>query len=166
MSYKCHCQDHQGYRWQYLRSTTWMVSMQGMMKKRPREGIKDNFRNPSCRNRLLRWSLPQSLTDRILPDKKIFWWYLGDIFGISWGYLGDILGISWGYLGNILGISWGYLLSERTSGVTPVIFSACGTTNWLPFCLFLLPGPNRPCMEIAKILLNHTYYLKLSRIII
>ena len=44
--------------------------------------------------------------------------YLWDIFGIFWGYLGDILGISWGYLGDILGIS----LSERTSGVPPVIF--------------------------------------------
>ena len=55
--------------------------------------------------------------------------YLGDMLGISLGYLGDILGISRGYLGDIFGISWGYLgdilgisLSERTSGVPPVIF--------------------------------------------
>ena len=49
---------------------------------------------------------------------RIFLGYLWDIFGISLGYLGDILGIFWGYLGDILGIS----LSERTSGVPPVIF--------------------------------------------
>ena len=51
--------------------------------------------------------------------------YFGDILGISFGYLGDILGISRGYFGDILGISLGYLrniLSERTSGVPPVIF--------------------------------------------
>ena len=40
--------------------------------------------------------------------------YLWHIFGISWGYLGDILGIS---------------LSERTSGVPPVIFGIA--TGWL-----------------------------------
>ena len=68
--------------------------------------------------------------------------------GISWGYIGDILGISCGYIGDILGISLAHLslgplvhwsigplvecrmlnvikvtlLSERTSGVPPVIF--------------------------------------------
>ena len=77
--------------------------------------------------------------------------YLGDILGISWGYLGDILGISSGYLDDILGtigpfVHWSIgpldywsisplvecqmlnvtkvkLLSERTSGVPPVIFT-------------------------------------------
>ena len=59
----------------------------------------------------------------------IFWGYFGNILGIFWGYFGDILGIFWGYFGDILRIFWGYLwdifkisLSERTSGVPPVIF--------------------------------------------
>ena len=44
--------------------------------------------------------------------------YLGDIMGIYFGYLWDIFWISLGYVGDMLGIS----LSERTSGVPPVIF--------------------------------------------
>ena len=52
---------------------------------------------------------------RVVP---ILW----DIFGISLGYLWDIFGISLGHLWDIFGISLGYLLSERTSGVSPVIF--------------------------------------------
>ena len=48
--------------------------------------------------------------------------YIWDIFGISLEYLGNIWGISLGYLWVIFGISLGYLLSERTSGVPPVIF--------------------------------------------
>ena len=69
----------------------------------------------------------------------ISWGNLWDNFKITLGYLWNILGISWGYLGDIfeisgdiLGISWGYfgislgyllnILSERTSGVPPVIF--------------------------------------------
>ena len=49
--------------------------------------------------------------------------YLWDIFGISLGYIWDIFGISLGHLWDIFGISLGYLLSERTSGVSPVIFA-------------------------------------------
>ena len=55
--------------------------------------------------------------------------YFWDIFEISFGYLWDIFGISLGYLWDIFGISLRYLwdifeisLSERTSGVSPVIF--------------------------------------------
>ena len=48
--------------------------------------------------------------------------YLWDIFGISLGYPWDIFGISLGHLWDIFRISLGYLLSERTSGVSPVIF--------------------------------------------
>ena len=44
--------------------------------------------------------------------------YLWDIFGIALRYLWDIFEISLGYLWDIFGIS----LSERTSGVPPVIF--------------------------------------------
>ena len=79
------------------------------------------------------------------------WNYLGTILGLSWDYLGTIfgtiLGLSWDYLGTILGLSWDYLgtimglslslslsirliLTERTSGVPPVIFSNVVIKSW------------------------------------
>ena len=63
--------------------------------------------------------------------------YLWAIFKISLGslrYIWDILGILWGYLGDILRIS----LSERTSGVPPVIFTSVMTSLSLLISLDLL----------------------------
>ena len=54
------------------------------------------------------------------------WEHLGDILEISWRHFANILVKSWGYLVDNLGISWGYLgflLSERISGVSPVILN-------------------------------------------
>merc|ERR1719239_1825846 len=88
---------------------------------------------------------------------RIFWGYFWDIFEISLGYLWDIFGIYLGHLWDIIGISLGYLwdifgislvyiwdifgmssgylwdifLSERTSGVPPVIFYLeVGLSQW------------------------------------
>ena len=99
--------------------------------------------------------------------------YLGDTFGISLRYLWDIFRFFWGYLGDywsicplvecqMLNVNKVQLLSERTSGVPPVIFLSSSQIYfvfiwkfWMLICRMRdIPGSNFVNFFQHKLCLN------------